>query len=299
MKFIDIGANLTDSMYDGIYNGSKKHDPDRDQVLTRAWQRGIQKIIITCGTILDCEPAFKISSKDERLYTTVGCHPTRCGEFLIGPETYYNNLIKNIEENKEKVVAIGEIGLDYDRLHFCEADVQKQYFEKQLELADKFDLPLFLHCRNAHDDLISILTRNKDKVRKGGVVHTFDGTLEQAKKLIAMGLYIGINGCSLKTEANLNVIKEIPNDKILLETDSPWCEIRPTHASHKYVKTNFETIKKNQKKKWHRESLVIGRSEPVQIIQVLEVISGVKNEDPEKLSEIYYNNAIKLFFPEE
>ncbi len=101
-----------------------------------------------------------------------------------------------------------------------------RYFEKQLELADKFNLPVFLHCRAAHDDLVSILERNKQKVREGGVVHTFDGTLEQAKKFIAMGFHIGINGCSLKTESNLEVIKEIPNDKILIETDCPWCEIR-------------------------------------------------------------------------
>lgn len=140
---------------------------------------------------------------------------------------------QQIEDNKGKVVAIGEIGLDYDRLHFCEPDVQKKYFEKQLELADKYELPVFLHCRNAHDDLIAIIERNKDKIRRGGVVHTFDGTLAQAKKFISMGFHIGINGCSLKNDANLEVVKALPNDKILLETDAPWCEMRPTHASHK------------------------------------------------------------------
>lgn len=63
----------------------------------------------------------------ENIYTTIGCHPTRCSEFLLGPDKYYNNLAEQIEENKGKVVAIGEIGLDYDRLHFCEAEVQKQW----------------------------------------------------------------------------------------------------------------------------------------------------------------------------
>ena len=110
-----------------------------------------------------------------------------------------------------------------------------RYFERQLDLADKFWLPLFLHCRSAHDDFIEILTKNKDKI-KGGVVHTFDGTLEQAKKLIDMGLYIGINGCSLKTEANLKVAAAIPNDKIMIETDSPWCEIRKSHAGNYFLK---------------------------------------------------------------
>lgn len=113
-------------MFDGIYGGSKKHDPDRDQVLDRAWKIGMEKIILTVGTIFDCEPAFKICAKDERIFSTVGCHPTRCSEFLVDPDGYFTSLVKQIEENRSKVVAIGEIGLDYDRLHFCEADVQKQ-----------------------------------------------------------------------------------------------------------------------------------------------------------------------------
>lgn len=202
----------------------------------------------------------------DRLYCTVGTHPTRCSEFLVSPDNYFGQLTQQIEDHKDKVVAIGEIGLDYDRLHFCEPDVQKKYFEKQLELADKFELPLFLHCRAAHDDLIKIIEDNKSKIRKGGVVHTFDGTLEQAKKLISMGFYIGINGCSLKTEAGLEVVKGIPNDRIMLETDAPWCEIRPAHAGSKHIVTKFETVKKQQKKKWQREVLVVGRNEPVAIV---------------------------------
>lgn len=68
-RFVDIGANLTDEMFDGIYNGSKKHDPDRSQVLDRAWHVGVEKIIITVGTIFDCEPAFKIAATDGELHS--------------------------------------------------------------------------------------------------------------------------------------------------------------------------------------------------------------------------------------
>lgn len=295
MKFIDIGANLTDEVFDGRYSGSRKHDADRQQVLDKAWNVGVEKIILTVGTIFDCAPAFKIADNDDRLFCTVGCHPTRCGEFLVDSQ-YFDKLDQQIEEHAGKVVAIGEIGLDYDRIHFCEPDVQKKYFEKQLELADKYDLPLFLHCRNAHDDFIKIIEKNKSKIRRGGVVHTYDGTLENAKKLISMGFHIGLNGCSLKNQQNLEVVKALPNDKIMLETDAPWCEIRPTHASSKYVKTKFETVKKQNKQKWQRDVLVVGRNEPCTIIQVLEVIADVKEEDPEKLSEIFYNNTMKVFF---
>jgi TatD DNase family protein len=196
----------------------------------------------------------------------VGTHPTRCGEFLVSPDDYFNRLTQQIEDHKNKVVAIGEIGLDYDRIHFCEPDIQKKYFEKQLELAEKFDLPLFLHCRAAHDDFIKILENNKSKIKRGGVVHTFDGTLEHAKKFIALGFHIGLNGCSLKTEANLEVVKALPNDKIMIETDAPWCEIRPTHASSKHVLTKFESVKRKDKKKWQRDTLVQGRNEPVTIV---------------------------------
>lgn len=146
--------------------------------------------------------------------------------------------------------------------------------------------------------MCEILERNKDKIRKGGVVHTFDGTLEEAKKLIAMGFHIGINGCSIKTQENLDVIKEIPNDKLMIETDAPWCEIRPTHASNKHVKTVFDMVKNKEKKKWDKNVLVRGRNEPVCVIQILEVISAIKNEDAEKLSEIFYQNTLNVFFPE-
>jgi TatD DNase family protein len=265
-KFIDIGANLTDPMFEGVYHGSKKHQPDLDNVLDRATKVGMQKIIITCGNLADCQPALEIAGNPSRtnLFTTVGCHPTRCSEFLPDPDVYLQSLAEQIERNREKVVALGELGLDYDRLNFCEKDVQKQYFERQLTLAEKYELPLFLHCRAAHEDFIDILTRNREKVKRGGVVHTFDGTLEQALALIELGYHVGINGCSLKTEENLKVVAAIPNDRILIETDAPWCEIKASHASHKHVKTKFPTVKK--KEKWEKDSMIAGRCEPAMIV---------------------------------
>ncbi|XP_058830172.1 deoxyribonuclease TATDN1 [Topomyia yanbarensis] len=296
-KIIDIGANLTDSMFQGIYGSSSKHQPDLGIVLNRAWGVGLQKIIVTCGNISDCITALKIINDDDRLFMTVGCHPTRCGEFVSDPEGYYQSLSKQIECNREKVVAIGECGLDYDRLNFCDKEIQKRYFEQQLKLATKYELPLFLHCRNAHEDFIEILKRNLDNLPKRGVVHTFDGTLEDARKLVDLGFYIGINGCSLKTEDNLKTVAEIPDDRIMVETDSPWCEIRPSHAGSKFVKTKFPSVKK--KEKWEKDSLIAGRCEPAMIVQVLEVLAAVKNEPVENLVDLYYNNTMSVFFPHE
>lgn len=296
MKFIDIGANLTDSMYEGLYNGTQKHPADLKHVLNRAYNIGMEKIIITVGSPkLDLPRAKEITKEDPNLSMTIGVHPTRCNEFDVeGPEAYFQLMQIEIENNRDKVRAIGECGLDYDRLKFCEKDVQKKYFEKQLELAEKYSLPLFLHCRAAHEDMLEILLRNKEKIKAGGVVHTFDGTLEQANQFIHLGLFIGLNGCSLKTEESLKVAAEIPNEKILLETDAPWCEIRPSHAGFKFVKTKFDAVKK--KEKWTENQMVGGRCEPAQIIQVAEVLAGIKGKEIEELTSIYYENTIKLFF---
>uniref|UniRef100_A0A1I8P2V7 Deoxyribonuclease TATDN1 n=1 Tax=Stomoxys calcitrans TaxID=35570 RepID=A0A1I8P2V7_STOCA len=301
LKYIDIGANLTDPMFRGLYGGSQKHQDDLELVLKRSWTQGLQKMIITVGTLNEADEALSLAQKDDRLYITMGCHPTRCGEFLPNPEQYYEGLKAKINQNSSKVIAIGECGLDYDRLHFCEKETQKTYFEKQLSLAEEFRLPLFLHCRNSHDDFIEILRRNKSKLDScgGGVVHSFTGTLEEAQDVIDFhpNLYIGLNGCSLKTEENLNVVRQLPNDRILLETDCPWCGIRPSHAGQKFVQTKFPTVKK--KEKWTAESLIDGRCEPCQISQVLEVIAGVKQENVESLADVFYKNTIKIFFSKE
>jgi len=248
-KFVDIGVNLTDSMYQGEYHGSKKHEPDLDRVLERAWTSGMEQMIITGGNLADATTAIELADSDDRLFATVGCHPTRCTEFEENPEEYLFKLKNLIVSHPGKVVALGEFGLDYDRLNICPKETQIKYFELQLTLAESVRLPLFLHCRNAASDLYDILKKHKDQIKAGGVVHSFDGTLEEAQKFIDLGYFIGLNGCSLKTSENLEVVKDIPIDKILLETDAPWCEIKNTHAGKQFVKTNFDSVKKRKVEK--------------------------------------------------
>ncbi|CAG9795905.1 unnamed protein product [Diatraea saccharalis] len=263
-KLIDIGANLTDDMYQGIYHGTKKHEPDLKKVLSKSWLSGLDKIIITGGSFIDSKQSIELSRSDSRLFSTVGCHPTRCKEFLNNPENYLDNLRKLISDNKDKVVAIGECGLDYERLQFCEKEVQLKYFEFQLQLSSEFNLPLFLHCRSAVDDLVDILSRNKEKV-VGGVVHSFDGTEEALNKILALDLYIGINGCSLRTEENLAVAAKIPKDRLMIETDCPWCEVKQTHPGYKHVITKCATVKK-EKYSVDSDCQVKGRNEPGNIM---------------------------------
>lgn len=295
-KLIDIGANLTDPVFVGIYNSSRKHQDDFDHMLNRAEHNGVEKIIITGGNLNESREALNIARRYPNLYSTVGCHPTRCQEFIKCDEgpTYYLNQLKELASNNlDKVVAIGETGLDYDRLHFCDKETQKIYFEQQLTLAQETKLPLFLHNRNSCDDFLEILERNKDKFEiGGGVVHSFDGSAEDLDKILKIGLYIGINGCSLKTEKNLEVAKLIPSDRLMIETDCPYCEMRKSHASFKYVKT----ISGKSKDASDTNIPVKNRNEPSSLIQVLEVLSAIRQEDSDTLAEQIYSNTNKLFF---
>lgn len=192
---------------------------------------------------------------------------------------------------------MGEFGLDYDRIQFCSTETQRKYFLLQLDLAAATKLPLFLHCRAAAADLVDILAANKEKMPSGGVVHSFDGSCEDRDRILDLGLHIGINGCSLKTEENLAVMKGVPGDRLLLETDCPWCDIRPSHAGHKLVKTRYPDWPQLDKKKWKEGCVVKGRNEPHNIRQVLEVVAAVREEEPEQLAETVYNNTMRLFFP--
>ena len=169
MRFIDIGANLTDRMYSGEYNGSSKHPADLQAVIARAQEAGVEKMIVTGGSLEESRQAVKLAEQNEHLVATVGCHPTRCGEFEADgndPDAYFDGLMALAQSNKGKVVAVGEIGLDYDRTKFCEANTQQKYLLKQLHLSEATRLPLFLHCRAAADDLVQILTEHREKVRR-------------------------------------------------------------------------------------------------------------------------------------
>ncbi|XP_069674396.1 deoxyribonuclease TATDN1 isoform X2 [Periplaneta americana] len=293
-KFIDIAVNLTDPLYKGIYHGIKRHEPDVQAILERAWSVGMQKMIITGGSLEDSREALHLAESHENLFSTVGCHPTRCGEFEKSgePASYLRSLEDLILKGQPNVVAIGECGLDYDRLHFCPKETQLKYFEEQLTLCETIKLPLFLHCRNAASDFLNILSRNRDLLH-GGVVHSFDGSEEDAMSILELGYYIGINGCSLKTEDNLRVVAKIPSERLVLETDCPWCQVRPTHAGAKFVKTTFPSSKKE---KYKENMMVKGRNEPANIVQILEIVAGVKEEDVETLCNTIYQNTNKLFF---
>jgi TatD DNase family protein len=168
-----------------------------------------------------------------RCYATVGVHPCQAKLFDSypgGPEKYLEEIRALAVEAKEAghAVAFGEIGLDYDRLFLSPKDQQLKYFEVQLDLAVELHMPLFLHSRAAHEDFERLLSSRLPKLPKGGLVHSFTGTMEEMNRLVALGLDIGVNGCSLKTEENLEVVKGMPLNRIQIETDGPWVCLGPS-----------------------------------------------------------------------
>ncbi|ESS70574.1 hypothetical protein TCDM_00719 [Trypanosoma cruzi Dm28c] len=316
LPMIDIGINLTDNMFHGVYNGRKRHPADLDAVLARAVSVGVRCLLITAGCLKESFEAVELckryNSKSLQCYCTVGCHPTRCGEFAEDPEGYYGKLRALVAEHtvgKEGgcVAAIGELGLDYDRLFFCDKSVQMHYFLKQLELAEEFQLPLFLHDRNTGGDFFHVLAQNRHRF-KGGVVHSFTGSKEEMERLLDLGLFIGLNGCSLKTDDNIAVARSVPLDRLMIETDGPWCEIRNTHASHKLL---LDATKCNgvsdallkpypmcRKEKFLEGAIVKSRCEPCHLVRVLEVLYSLHREEVtslENFAVMIYNNTRKLF----
>lgn len=275
---------------------------------------------------------------------TVGCHPTRSGDFEShpgGPQGYLDELSGILDANsakihgkqKGKAICLGECGLDYDRLEFASADLQKKYFDLQLTLVEKYGLPIFLHCRGTCvQDFVDIMAPRMDAMeaaigrsgnpppslpagaasnghstlappRRVGVVHSFTGTIEEMELLVSHGLFIGLNGCSLKTTENLQLVKALPLERLILETDAPWCDLRSTHASAEYL--NAETFPKElealyrpasaKKEKHSKDKMIKTRNEPCTMGQVAAVVAAVKGLPLQTLAEIAENNTRWLF----
>lgn len=229
-----------------------------------------------------------------------------------GPEKLLDEIKALALEAKQSghAVAFGEIGLDYDRLFLSPKEPQLKYFEAQLDLAVDIQMPLFLHSRAASEDFERLLAPRLEKLPKRGLVHSFTGTMEEMNRMVALGVDIGVNGCSLKTEENLEVVKAIPLDRIQIETDGPWvcyrlnfvagicmltllqCEIRPSHASAKYLEGAPELPKSVKKEKWQKGCMIKGRNEPVAIAHVAHVIAKVKGISVEEVCEAYVYETV-------
>jgi TatD DNase family protein len=354
-QLCDIGANLCDEMYSGVYNEKQRHECDLQDVLERARSVNVLKTISTTGSISDAKETLKILNRKTSLdkdtcgsetstfaqafglYMTVGIHPTRADAFqqdeidestlsseelaAIGGSTGSHTLDQltflihtannqapaetagsSSTAGRRTVIALGECGLDYARLKFCTKEQQMEGFLKQLRIAAHplVDLPLFLHNRDTEGEFLRVMTENHELYKKrGGVVHSYDGSKEEMLTLCELGLYIGINGCSLRTEESHELIKVIPSDRLLLETDAPWCGIKKSHPSFQYIKTSIPNEGIKKKEKWEKGYLVKDRNEPCYLHQVAEVVAELRGISVEELAEQCFRNSHRLFFYDE
>lgn len=242
---------------------------DRKEIIEEGEKVGVDKFIITGTNVNSSRIAAEYASKHpSTLYSTAGVHPhdaKTCNEKTIDE-------LMEISKN-DCVVAIGECGLDYNR-DFSPRDVQRKWFEKQVELAEELDMPLFLHEREAHKDLYEIL-ESHSKIAKKAVVHCFTGTKEEAQNYIDLGCYIGVTGwiCDMKRGKSLQeAVSIIPCDKLMIETDAPFL-----------IPKNFdEKPKKN-------------RNEPKYLPHILRTIAYYKDEDYKKLEKCVTKTTEKFF----
>ena len=209
VRLIDIGANLAHDSFDA----------DRDEVIERARQQAVCRMVLTGSSEKSNRDAFELArGRPGVLFATAGIHPHHAAEYT---DAVHESIRALLAENI--VVAGGECGLDYFR-DLSPRDVQRAAFERQLELAVESRKPVFLHLRDAHEDFVRIL-RPFLPALKRGVAHCFTGNREELRELLDLGLYIGITGwiCDERRGRHLHeIVGMIPDDRLMIESDAPY-----------------------------------------------------------------------------
>ncbi len=235
---------------------------DRETVIQRSIKNKIETIITIGTDVKSSETSIELANKFATVYPAVGIHPNECSNSS-------EKSLQRISElcTRSKVVAIGEIGLDYYR-DYAPKDRQIKFFKAQLEIAREAQLPTIIHNRNAHTDIYEILVEEKASELKG-VLHSFEGDINFLDSILSYNFYVSLTGVvTFKNAAYNEIIKHIPLDNLLLETDSPFLAPMPFRGK---------------------------RNEPSYIKYTAEKIAKVKKISVEKLAEITSNNARELF----
>ncbi len=199
---------------------AEQFDTDRDDLLSSLPQKGVVGIINMGTDIPTCLKTIALTEKYGYIYGAVGIHPEEAanlpGDWLTQLRTFLQH---------DKIKAVGEIGLDYHWLDLCPKERQQEVLAAQLTLANELDFPVVLHDREAHGDMMDFLRKYQPK----GVVHCFSGSVEMAREVIKLGLYIGLDGPVTFKNArhSVEVAKDVPLDRLLLETDSPYMSPEP------------------------------------------------------------------------
>lgn len=259
IEFIDIGANLTHESF----------DYDLEKVISNATQAGLKKIIITATSVNETKKAIDYTALNSSLlWATAGVHPHNAKD---ASDDFIEKL-ENFSLNN-KVVAIGECGLDYNR-NFSSPSIQRSIFEKQIKLSLRTDLPLFLHQRDAHEDFVKTIKPYKNDIKKA-VVHCFTGTQKELDEYLELGFHIGLTGWICDERRNIDLrksIKNIPLERLMIETDCPYL-----------IPRNLNNKPKNN------------RNEPAHLPHIANEIAALISLDKNELIDITYKNSINFF----
>ncbi|HEY6123151.1 MAG TPA: TatD family hydrolase [Steroidobacteraceae bacterium] len=254
---IDIGVNLAHDSFDA----------DRDAVMRRAAEAGVAQMIVTGSSEASTRSAITLSATHRGvLFATAGVHPHHAADVTLDTLPAIQELARD-----PHVVAVGECGLDYFR-DFSPRDLQRRAFGWQLEIAAATGKPVFLHQRDAHDDFIAILREHR--VTRG-VAHCFTAGDQERDAYLELGLHIGITGWINDERRGLHlrtVVKGIPADRLLIETDAPYLlprDIKPAPKTR--------------------------RNEPAWLPYVVRAIAAARGEPAESIAAVTTANARRLF----
>lgn len=250
---VDTHAHLDDIRY----------DEDRAQVIQRAKDEGTTRIITMGDTMTASLNAIKIADEYEHVFAGAGVHPQEA--LSITGNKDYDQLAELMTLPKVKV--LGEIGLDY-YYENAPREVQQEVFIRQLDIARQMHMPVSIHDRDAHGDMMAILKKEGKGIT--GSIHCFSGSYEMAKELLKMGWFLGVDGpLTFKNSAKLpEIVAQIPLDRLLLETDCPYLAPVPMRGK---------------------------RNEPAYVKYIAEKVAQIRNISFEEVAQITTKNAIELF----
>jgi TatD DNase family protein len=258
----------------------KDFDKDRDEVVERAQAAGIEAVINPGVDLESSQKSVELTNKYPSVYAAVGVQPEEIDQYFDGDQIKIDIRVEleKLAGNK-KIVALGECGLDYKYIREKSSSAkasedlrekQKDIFRRQLGLAVLLDLPVIIHNREADEDILAEIERYKDTKKLRGVFHCFTGTLGFARKVLALGFLVSLTGIITYPDAQelREVVKKVPLEKIMVETDSPFLSPQP-HRGH--------------------------RNEPSFVVEVVKEIAKIKNLTFGEVTAVTSENARKMF----
>lgn len=247
-----------------------RFDKDREQVIARAVDAGVNKILVPGIDVSSSEMAIRLADEYAEVYAAVGVHPNH-------GKTWNADTLKTLKilSQHPKVIAVGEIGLDYYR-EWTPHNIQRQNFKLQLDLAAELQRPVVIHCRDSFQDIQTMVSDWVNDLSGNGlsgspgILHSFSGNIEQAKPFIEMNFYFGISGpvTFKNAEVSRQTVSHLPLDRILIETDAPYLTPHPYRGK---------------------------RNEPAYVHYIAGKIAEIHNLSPVEIGDITYKNSQKIF----